>query len=138
MTSRRRRVTGRLLFRIGLVCLVQLLLFIMGMDLVRRSALEEPWRRGLERTMAYTVSEWAPLRGQPEALQAALDDVDVAPRVDHDGLLRRRVDEQRAVAPERACLKSLDQHEALYHGAARRHIDHPARTTRQEHAWQRR
>ncbi|MBM7113611.1 HAMP domain-containing sensor histidine kinase [Archangium primigenium] len=75
MTSRRRRVTGRLLFRIGLVCLVQLLLFIMGMDLVRRSALEEPWRRGLERTMAYNVSEWAPLRGQPEALQAALDRV---------------------------------------------------------------
>jgi len=74
MTSRR-RVTGRLLFRIGLVCLVQLLLFIMGMDLARRYALEEPWKRGLERTMAYNVSEWAPLRDRPEALRAALERV---------------------------------------------------------------
>ncbi|ATB28554.1 sensor histidine kinase [Melittangium boletus] len=71
MTSRR-RVTGRLLFRIGLVCLVQLLLFLMGMDLVRRYALEEPWKKGLERNMAYNVAEWAPLRDRPEALRAAL------------------------------------------------------------------
>ncbi|WNG40086.1 HAMP domain-containing histidine kinase [Archangium violaceum] len=74
MKARRFRIPGRLLLRIYLVGLAQLLLIAFAFNVVRRYAIEEGHRpRFYERNAGYLVSEWARLRSQPEELQDALD-----------------------------------------------------------------
>ncbi|MET0406655.1 MAG: HAMP domain-containing sensor histidine kinase [Cystobacter sp.] len=72
MSPRRPRFAGRLLLRIYLVGVAQLLLFILCMTLIQRY-FETPWRQGFGRGMAYRVSEWSHLRNDPTALQKALE-----------------------------------------------------------------
>ena len=71
--SPRRRFSGRLLLRIYLVGLAQLLLIAFAFTLARRYVLEAPRRHFFDRNVGYFVSEWAPLRDQPQALDAALE-----------------------------------------------------------------
>jgi signal transduction histidine kinase len=73
MSGRRPRLPGRLLLRIYLVGLAQLLLIVLAFTVARRYAMEGPRQRFLERNAAYIVSEWARFREQPEQLQGALD-----------------------------------------------------------------
>ncbi len=73
MSGRRPRIPGRLLLRIYLVGLAQLLLIALAFNVARRYAMEGPRPRFLERNAPYFVSEWARFRDQPEELQGALD-----------------------------------------------------------------
>jgi signal transduction histidine kinase len=73
MSGRRPRLPGRLLLRIYLVGLAQLLLIALAFNVARRYAMEGPRPRFFERNAAYFVSEWARFRDQPEVLQGALD-----------------------------------------------------------------
>ncbi|HEX8822525.1 MAG TPA: HAMP domain-containing sensor histidine kinase [Archangium sp.] len=69
----RTRLPGRLLLRIYLVGLAQLLLIALAFNVARRYAMEGPRPRFFERNAAYFVSEWARFRDQPEVLQEVLD-----------------------------------------------------------------
>ena len=73
MSTRRTRLPGRLLLRIYLVGLAQLLLISFAFNLARRYVAEEPRQRFFERNATYFVSEWARHLEQPEELQGALD-----------------------------------------------------------------
>lgn len=73
MTPRRTRLPGRLLPRIYLVGLAQLLLISFAFNLVRRYVAEGPRPRYFERNVTYFVSEWSRFQDQPEELQGALD-----------------------------------------------------------------
>ncbi|PTL84186.1 cell wall metabolism sensor histidine kinase WalK [Vitiosangium sp. GDMCC 1.1324] len=74
MSGRRPRLPGRLLLRIYLVGLAQLLLIAFAFTLARRYVNEGgPRPHFYERNAAYFVSEWARFRDQPEELQGALD-----------------------------------------------------------------
>ncbi len=67
------RLPGRLLLRIYLVGLAQLLLIAFAFNLARRYATEGPRPRFFERNAAYFVSEWARHLDHPEELQGAVD-----------------------------------------------------------------
>jgi two-component system OmpR family sensor kinase len=69
----RRRLPGRLLLRIYLVGLAQLLLIAFSFHLARRYAMEDPRPHRFERNAVYFVSEWARFQDRPEELQGALD-----------------------------------------------------------------
>ncbi|QSQ21183.1 HAMP domain-containing histidine kinase [Pyxidicoccus parkwayensis] len=67
------RRPGRLLLRIYLVGLTQLVLVSGVLYLARSLVLERPFKHGFVRNVQYNVSEWAQLRNDPEALQESLD-----------------------------------------------------------------
>jgi two-component system OmpR family sensor kinase len=73
MSPRRPRLPGRLLLRIYLVGLAQLLLISFAFNLARRYVAEGPKQRFFERNVGYFVSEWSRFRDQPEELRGALD-----------------------------------------------------------------
>ncbi|ATB43286.1 two-component sensor histidine kinase [Cystobacter fuscus] len=72
MSPRRPRFTSRLLLRIYLVGVAQLVLFIVCMTFLQKYVLDAPWKEGVERDMASRVAEWSSSRNDPDALQAAL------------------------------------------------------------------
>ncbi|QRN99029.1 HAMP domain-containing histidine kinase [Archangium violaceum] len=75
MNIRRPRFPSRLLWRIYLVGIAQLLLVFFALTTVRRYTREDSFRETFERTSTYNVSEWASLRDRPEELQGALNRV---------------------------------------------------------------
>ncbi|WP_164011172.1 sensor histidine kinase [Pyxidicoccus trucidator] len=64
---------GRLLLRIYLVGLAQLVLVSLVLYFARTLVVERPFRHGFARNAHYNVREWAELRSDPAALQASLD-----------------------------------------------------------------
>ncbi|MFY0581096.1 hypothetical protein ACN28S_48775 [Cystobacter fuscus] len=72
MSPRRPRFTGRLLLRIYLVGVAQLVLFFACMTLLQNYVLDAPWKEGVKRDMSSRVAEWASTRNDPDALQAEL------------------------------------------------------------------
>lgn len=70
----RTRLPGRLLLRIYLVGLAQLLLIAFAFNLARRYAEEGNRPRFSERTAAYAVSSWALFLDQPGKLQEVVDE----------------------------------------------------------------
>jgi two-component system, OmpR family, sensor kinase len=68
----RPRFTSRLLLRIYLVGVAQLVLFIACMTFLQNYVLDAPWKEGVKRDMASRVAEWASTRNDPDALQAEL------------------------------------------------------------------
>ncbi len=72
-SARRPRLSGRLLWRIYLVSLAQLLLIALSFHLARKYVLEAPRKHFFDRNATYFVSEWARLREQPEELRGALE-----------------------------------------------------------------
>jgi two-component system OmpR family sensor kinase len=73
VSPRRPRFTGRLLLRIYLVGVAQLVLFFLCMTFLQHYVLEAPWKQARERHMANRVAEWSSSRNDPGALQAALE-----------------------------------------------------------------
>jgi signal transduction histidine kinase len=67
------RRPGRLLLRIYLVGLAQLVLVSVVLFLARSLIVEKPFRHGFNRHIQYNVREWGELRDDPAALQASLD-----------------------------------------------------------------
>jgi signal transduction histidine kinase len=67
------RRPGRLLLRIYMVGLAQLVLVSVTLFIARPFMLEKPFQQGMAQHFRYTVNEWALLRGDPAALQASLD-----------------------------------------------------------------
>jgi signal transduction histidine kinase len=74
MSTRRTRLPGRLLLRIYLVGLAQLVLIAFAFNLARRYAEEGNRPRFSERAAAYAVSSWALFLDQPGKLQAVVDE----------------------------------------------------------------
>ncbi|MFP2930836.1 ATP-binding protein, partial [Pyxidicoccus sp. 3LG] len=71
--SQRPRRPGRLLLRIYMVGLAQLVLVSLTLFFARKLVLDKPFRHGFARTARYHVDEWAALRSDPAALQESLD-----------------------------------------------------------------
>ncbi|MCE9668718.1 HAMP domain-containing histidine kinase [Myxococcus stipitatus] len=71
--SRRSRTPGRLLLRIYLVGLAQLVLVSVTLYLARSFVVEKPLRHGFARNAIYNAREWYELKDDPVALQASLD-----------------------------------------------------------------
>ncbi|OJH39267.1 sensor histidine kinase [Cystobacter ferrugineus] len=72
MSLRRPRFASRLLLRIYLVGVAQVVLFLVCMTFLQKYVLDAPWKEGVERDMASRVAEWSASRNDPDALQAAL------------------------------------------------------------------
>lgn len=73
MSTRRTRLPGRLLLRIYLVGLAQLVLIAFAFNLARRYAEEGNRPRYSERVAAYAVSSWVLFLEQPGKLQEVVD-----------------------------------------------------------------
>ncbi|MCP3166034.1 sensor histidine kinase [Myxococcus qinghaiensis] len=71
--SLRPRPPGRLLLRIYLVGLAQLVLVVATLYVARFFILDKPLKHGFARNAAYNIREWEELLGDPVALQASLD-----------------------------------------------------------------
>ncbi|MCK8501473.1 sensor histidine kinase [Myxococcus fulvus] len=71
--SRRPRTPGRLLFRIYLVGIAQLVLVVATLFAARSFVVDKPLRHGFIRHAAYNIREWEKLLEDPVALQASLD-----------------------------------------------------------------
>ncbi|MCP3099191.1 HAMP domain-containing histidine kinase [Myxococcus sp. K15C18031901] len=71
--SRRSQTPGRLLLRIYLVGIAQLVLVSVTLFLARSFIVEKPLRHGFARNAVYNVREWYELKDDPVALQASLD-----------------------------------------------------------------
>ncbi|NTX05644.1 cell wall metabolism sensor histidine kinase WalK [Myxococcus llanfairpwllgwyngyllgogerychwyrndrobwllllantysiliogogogochensis] len=69
----RLRTPGRLLLRIYLVGIAQLVLVVATLYIARFFILDKPLRHGFARNAAYNIREWEELLGDPVALQASLD-----------------------------------------------------------------
>lgn len=73
MSPRRPRFPGRLLLRIYLVGLAQLLLIAFAFNVARRYVMDAPRQHFHQRNATYFASEWARLRDRPQELRAALE-----------------------------------------------------------------
>ncbi|NVJ26019.1 HAMP domain-containing protein [Myxococcus sp. AM011] len=71
--SLRLQPPGRLLLRIYLVGLAQLVLVVATLYVARFFILEKPLKHGFTRNAAYNIREWEELLEDPVALQASLD-----------------------------------------------------------------